>query len=115
MPPRRRGPSYDATLPSDDGPYGPEHEDYMSPEEKAEILRMFKSSNLQPVRSEAEAREYIALLDHFTRPEPISGATWVLLLGGTIAAGVVTGLIWKHYRQKKTPVKLTGLDLLGAS
>lgn len=94
-------------------------EDYVSPEERAEILRLFKPASRQNFASEAEQREYLRLVRAFERPRSEPFFTGPVLVGMLLSAavGLVVGLLWKRHKEKAHPTAVGeegGLDSLGA-
>lgn len=95
----RRGIGYDATLPPE-GPTPEGDEDYVSPEERAEAIALFKPASRQRVADEAEERAYLRLVDEFeaSRPEVFFTGPVVAAAFAAVAIGVVAGLAWRKRR-----------------
>jgi len=102
----------EGTLPSPDVIYGPDDEDYVNPEERAELVKVFQPGSLHRFKNEAELYDYVnAMREASAEPptEPESeGGGWVptsgqviLLALSTAAIGAFVGWLWRKHREEK--------------
>lgn len=104
--------SYARTLPGEGlgGAFSPEDEDYMSPEERAASVALFRRAVLHPEGSEGY-RRYVPADTAWTPSEVAWAAVGAALLG------LAAGWVWRRRREQRAQRAqpgMLGLDLLGA-